>query len=187
MSADLLPGGASHRDPSHAFITGQTMMGKSTLGRKMMLPYLSQKIPVAVYSPVEPANRWDERAFVFADFYDFLVFVRKHMKGGGLLVIDEADTVLSQGDRANWWIATRSRHFGFRALILTQRPALVAPTVRGQCGECYAFNVADEDAKLLARDYSSPGLKEAPKLLQGQYIMAYLKDGRKVTEVYRVF
>ena len=162
------------------------MSGKSTLARLMMKPYLNQKIGVAVYSPVEPAAAWDERAHVFPDFYEYLTFVRK-MKNGGLLLVDEADTVLSQGDRSNWWIGTRSRHFGFRALILTQRPTLVAPTVRGQCGECYAFNLANEDAKQLVRDYNAPGLIDAPKLKQGQFLRAHWQDGQKIVTPGRVF
>jgi len=167
----------------HEFITGQTMSGKSTLARLKIPPYLRAGVPVAVYSPVEPANVWPEGCNVFIHWHDFLKFVLSPaMSNGGLLVVDEADTVLAQGDRRNWWVGTRSRHYGFKSLIITQRPTLVAPTVRGQCAECYAFNLSAEDAKQLARDYNAPGLLDAPKMKQGGFLRAYWKDGEKVVD-----
>jgi hypothetical protein len=163
------------------------MSGKSTLGRLLMQPYLNAKLPVAVYSPVEPPTKWDERAAVFDNFFGFLNHVRTKMPEGGLLVIDEADTVLAQGDRENWWVGTRSRHFGFRVIILTQRPTLVAPTVRGQCGDCFLFNIGAKDSRAMADDYNAPGLLDGPKMKKGHFLHAHWSGENNVVDRGRVF
>ena len=145
----------------------------------------------------DPLNGyWGEAAHVYDDALAFMrachdiarSWVDDKRNWPVLVVVDEADLVLSQSDRHHWWIVKRGRHYAMKVIVITQRPALVAPTVRGQtASDAYVFNVSKSDAKLLADDCAASGLMAAPTLKQGEFLHAYWRDRKKIVDRGRVF
>ena len=167
----------------HRLVVGITESGKTSLVKK----FLSETKRLAViYDPL--GSEWSENCTAFHDERGFFEGLeRLAVSGGGYVVVDEADTLLSMAHKHNHWLLQRGRHYGFSVFVVTQRPALVAPTVRGMCGECYAFNISRKDAKLLADDYNAPELLKATNLPQGSFVRAYWSNKKRVAEIAKIF
>ena len=168
-------------------IVGSSETGKSLLAKSIAREMESRGIIVTVYDPV--MSEWSEHAFVTHDEAAFLEELKSNYESGEpqAVFIDEADTLLSISHKHNHWILTRGRHFGLHPYVITQRPALVAPTVRSQCNELYCYRVSKDDAILLADDFAHEGIKDATELNQGEYIHCYWRDKKKVVDKGKIF
>lgn len=172
---------------AHKLIVGGTETGKSTLARGMESDAVKRGILPVIYDPtLNPA--W-ESEWVTSDEGEFLEMLRAaHTEKRAILaVIDEADTILSMSHRHNWWIFMRGRHFGIEAIAITQRPTNIAPSIRGNASELFAFRIPKSDALALADDFAAEGIAKAAELAQGEFLRAYWKDRKKIVDKYRVF
>lgn len=176
---------------SHSLIVGMTESGKTTLAKKFALAAQKRGIPCIIYDPL--LSDWGQGARVFDVFAEFEQAIEELPEPefvGQLIAyafIDEADTVLSQSDRENWWIMTRGRHYGLRVFPITQRPKLISPTARGQCATLYCFRVSADDAKALAADFSDEGIKAAAGLAQGAFLWSRWETGTRKISQHDVF
>lgn len=172
---------------AHKLIVGQTLSGKSTLARAMVKDAINRGIQPCIYDPTM-SNEWGTE-FVTCESHIFFDWLRNfHASGFPVVaVIDEAETLLSQSDRQNWWLFTRGRHFAFECIAITQRPTLVAPTVRGNCAELYCFYINKKDAVDLSNDFGAPDVEKAPELKQGEFYRAMWIDKIKKVDKLKVF
>lgn len=95
--------------------------------------------------------------------------------------------MLTMAHRDNWWLFTRGRHFGIEACAITQRPTLIAPTVRGMCNDVFVFKVSKSDAQMLANDYAAQGLENASELDQGEFLRSSWKNKKKSVDKLKIF
>lgn len=139
---------------SHILFTGVTMSGKTTAARVYSRAFCAHRIPVLVYDPVETATAgggWGDGAQIFNTPETFLKKLAE--TGPCKIFIDEAADIFSLREPQNFWIATRGRHFGWQLFIITQRPMMIAPTVRNQCGEAYIFRLTSADLGNIGSDF----------------------------------
>lgn len=171
----------------HKLIVGGSGTGKSTLAKLMESEAVKLGILSVVYDPTLSPDWATEN--VFCDEYEFFeCLAKEHKKGCPILaMVDEADTLLSMSHRHNWWLFMRGRHFGIEAVAITQRPTNVAPSIRGNCSELFAFRIPRSDALALADDFAADGIAKAATLSQGEFLKCYWKDRKKVVDRFRVF
>lgn len=171
----------------HKLIVGGTETGKSTLARSMEADAFKRGIVPVIYDPtLNPA--WKSE-LVTDDEYEFFFMLNAQFEKGGsiLAIVDEADTIMSMSHRHNWWLFMRGRHYGIEAIAITQRPTNIAPSVRGNTSELFAFRIPKSDALALADDFAADGINKAAELAQGEFLRAYWKDRKKVVDKHRVF
>ena len=139
----------------HTIICGVTLSGKTTLARALARHVGRQRQNVIVYDPVMTATQggdWGKSAVVFNDPQKFWGFVSRDDVGHAHIFIDEAGDLFHLGARENFWLLTRGRHFGFQVYLISQRPKMIAPSARTQCGMAYMFRLARDDAKEIWAD-----------------------------------
>lgn len=132
------------------------MSGKTTLARMLSrhLGTLNQKR--VVYDPMgtdTAGGGWGEGAIVFDELDPFLDYLESEQCGAAHVFVDEADLVFSLDQKENHWLLRRGRHFGLTIYCITQRPVLVAPSVRSMCHRAYCFRLVQDDIKRVAADY----------------------------------
>jgi hypothetical protein len=176
-----------HNQTPRLLIVGASETGKSLLSKSIARELEKRGYAVTVYDPV--LSEWTNEATVTANAEEFFLDLADKYDDGQkqAVFIDEADTLLNIGMRENHWIMTRGRHYLLSPHVITQRPALVAPTVRGMCNELYCFRTSKADAKLLSEDFSHEGLLAAPDLMQGEFLHCYWKDKIKTLDKSRIF
>lgn len=172
---------------AHKLIVGQTLSGKSTLARAMVKDAISRGIQPCIYDPTMNPDWGTE--FVTCEPDIFFAWLRDFHAAGYkcVAVIDEAETILSQSDRRNWWLFTRGRHFAIECIAITLRPTLIAPTVRGNCAELFCFYINRNDAAILASDFGAPAVEKAYELIQGEFFRAAWKDKKKCVDKLKIF
>ncbi len=170
---------------SHTMIVGATETGKTTLAKITAAQGLAAGLAAIVYDPM--LSDWGDGACVADNWPDFLKLLEENGRSGALVFVDEADTCLSISDRPNWWLLTRGRHYGFRVHLITQRPQLVAPTVRGMCATLFCFRVSSSDAAMLSNDFTDERLKSASGLAQGEFLHSRWLNGARELSKYNVF
>lgn len=171
----------------HKAIYGGTECGKSTLARALANAALLDGIIPVVYDPTLNEDWCTE--FVTCDMEEFYDLIEEVYESGRPIfgIIDEADTVLGVGDKENHWVATRGRHFNMEMCFITQRPQMIAPTVRNQTKEQYVFELAHNDAKFIADAHNAPDLIAAPTLMQGEFLYCRMQDKKKKVDKLRIF
>lgn len=140
----------------HTLICGVTLSGKTTLARELARAAADAGQNVIVFDPVGTATAgggWPASAIVFDDSAAFFEYVERPDVIGAHVFIDEAADFFSVGDRSNFWLLTRGRHFYLHVYLIAQRPKMIAPNARTQCGRCYMFRLAVEDADEIGRDF----------------------------------
>lgn len=181
----------------HVLICGVTQTGKTTLGRKFARELSRPKnAPVLlVFDPVATetlGGDWPENALIFSEREIFMEYVhaireRRVTSGdanGYAIFIDEADLIFSHAQPENAWLLTKGRHMGMRIFLMTQRPKMVSPSVRGQCGVVYAFRLSRTDLKMLGDDTAHNDIEKI-SLDAGDYLV--LKSGTSHLERFNVF
>lgn len=164
---------------SHLLVAGQIQSGKTTLARRLAEIHRRRGWLVLVYDPIGQA--WPTE-YVYHDPDELLRAAK--LSRSCFIVVDEADTVVGQSDRHRWWLALRSRHYGHSCTFVTQRPAMVAPSVRHQCLRIACFSVDPDDALELRRTFNEPALYQAPALKQGRCIIATRFGGVRFMDVF---
>ena len=180
---------------THTLICGVTMSGKTTLARHIAQSLDKKDQAVVVYDPLGTPTEntgWGEKARIFASKDDFLEFLSSTECGKCHIFIDEAADIFSQSDSENFWLATRGRHYGYQLYLIAQRPKMIAPTVRTQCGLCYMFRLSKDDAKEICADFGhnypevlENGEKEIKPLDKGDALV--LTSGSASFERFNIF
>lgn len=146
----------------HTLIVGVTQSGKTTLAHKIARDLAAQGQNIIVYDPVgtlTAAGTWPDSAVKFDDLDDFMEYMSLDAVVHAHVFIDEAGDLFGIGQKENFWLLTRGRHFGLIIYLIAQRPKMLAPSARTQCGRLYLFRVALEDAEEVGRDFGFSGLK----------------------------
>jgi len=168
-------------------ITGASESGKSHLAQKMAADFQKAKWPVIIYTSTiddewAGCERHDDLDTFRARMRQLMAHAEKQGRPLRVAVfIDEADEVFSLGQKENYWLLKKGRHYFDFLAVLCQRPKMVAPTVRGQCAELIAFSLKDEDAAELSRDFVAD-LRDLPAFRQGEYYRVFWRDREKVAE-----
>lgn len=171
---------------AHKLVVGQTLSGKSTLVKAMASEAVKRGLVLVVYDPTLSPD-WETELVTDDEetFYDMLKAI--HAEGAqAMVVVDEADTILGMSHRHNWWLFQRGRHFGFECVAITQRPQLVAPSIRCNAPELFIFQSGKNDAAFLGEDYGVD-LSSAPELVQGSFLWAHWREGKKVVDKRKIF
>ena len=151
---------------AHCLISGMTESGKTTLAKSMAARYSAANKNIIVLDPMlDPAWQAD---FITDDPDEFLKVFWSNT--GCMAFIDEAGESAGHYDKAMIKTATRGRHWGHVCHYLSQRPALLSKTIRGQCKRLYLFNVELDDCKTLHKEFNDELLLTAKDLPQGQFL-----------------
>ena len=171
----------------HKAIYGSTLSGKSTLARALVAAARNDNIVPIIYDPTE-SKLWSSD-YVTSDSAEFFYMLKQaHEQNFKIFaVVDEADTLLSVSEKENHWLASRGRHFGLELCVITQRPQMIAPTVRGQTGEQFLFNIGVNDAKFLANDHGAQGFEDAPELVKGEFLHCRWEGNEKRVDKFKIF
>ncbi len=149
-----------------------------------MATKLSQKLSrsqhIIVFDPMKHGG-WSAD-YETSNFDDFCDMVRGSREC--ILFIDEAGQVCRNRDTDSYWLATESRHYGHSAFFISQRPSMIALTIRTQCRFLYCFNVNQKETENLMLEWNCKGLAEAENLKKGEYLY-YSRFGE--IKRYRLF
>lgn len=175
----------------HCLVVGVTQSGKTTLAHAMAHEESEKKEgkrEIIVYDPVgtETAQgHWPDGTIYFDDNEEFLEYLSKRQEGRDcLLFIDEADDVMSHRYPENTMIIRRARHHNIQVVLITQRPHLLSPSARTQCGVCFMFRLSKQDADNIGREFGHNGISEVD-LDRGEFLV--LQSGEKVIDRGDVF
>ena len=174
-----------------ALICGQSETGKSVLMMSRADAHIVDGFVAIVHSPMCKSEPWPSGCELYESCDDFMsrclqLAAHSQKMQAPLkcaLFIDEADILLGVVDRENHWLLTRGRHYFPYIYVITQRPKMIAPNVRGQCKELFLFQISADDARELSRDFAAD-LGEAPHLMQGEHLHVGWSD--RVKTVTRV-
>jgi hypothetical protein len=175
----------------HVCIVGRTESGKSALAKQIGSAIRSGGDIVLAFNPLQ------ERGYARRDDYDCVAadwetsdpdhFARK--VGETLntnpprlfLIIDECHEYFpSRGNSPHMWIGTQGRHYGINMILISQRGALINPTVRGQCGRLNLFACSATDARFLSDEYGRAELLDAVNLDRKEF---YRVEGRNAVKM----
>lgn len=150
---------------AHSLIVGMTESGKTTLAKRLSHSLHAQGKNVIVLDPLNDPE-WGG-GFRTSDPNQFLecYWANKQLYA----FIDESGDVVGQYDVLMQKTATRGRHWGHSNFYLTQRGAMLSPTVRGQCRHLFMFTSPLDDCKLYAKEFNKPELIQGANLPQGHY------------------
>ena len=140
---------------AHTLYTGVTQSGKTTAAR-LVARSLPPERTKLVYDPLGTSTAggdWGPGAMVTDDRDTFLDWVYSPDVVHCDVFIDEAHDIFPHSDKSHLWLLTQGRHYGMRLHIITQRPTKVHPDARSNCGRCFMFRLAYDDARAIGNDY----------------------------------
>jgi len=149
------------------------MSGKTTLAHKFAAEFARKGQNIIVFDPVmtqTSAGYWPASAVIFDDENAFFDYLARDDVHGAHVFVDEAGDVFNLSKPWNFWLLTRGRHFGFSVFLIAQRPKMLAPTVRNQCGVAYVFRLAKDDIKEIGADFGFSDLQKI-ELDKGQFLL----------------
>ena len=182
---------------SHWLIAGVSQTGKSTFMRRLSRGMRRRQI---VYDPtfadkggahgwrgdlagiletINPAIESPRNTTMCHSIGDFLYAAENAVDAD--LFVDEAQDIFSQSQRENFALMTSGRHRGLQLHIASQRPKLIAPTVRTQVAViiCYRLERTDLRDVLAGAGLSIKRLtKEDTPRMAGEYLRADLASAR---------
>lgn len=141
---------------THELYTGVTQSGKTTLARAVSRALDEKGARIAVLDPMltlTAGGGWGKNALVFDDTEKFLDFVHSEECVNTHLFIDEAHNIFKHTELENMWLLTEGRHYWLTLHLMTQRPKKIHPDARTNCGRCYMFRLAQDDAKEIGADF----------------------------------
>jgi hypothetical protein len=145
-----------------------TESGKTTLAKALAREYKARGFGVIVLDPLaDPAWNCDFRTHEVGAFLKAFYASRACMA-----FIDESGDAIGHYDDVMIRTATRGRHWGHSCHYLTQRGALLSPTVRDQCSHLFLFTSGHRDCKTHSDEWNQPELLEARNLPRGHYFHA---------------
>lgn len=175
----------------HTLIAGVTECGKTTLARHLCRSFDARGQKTIVYDPMgtpTAGGEWGKHSVVFNDESPerFLEYLSRPDVYHAHVFCDEAGDYFTVSDKDNHWLFRRGRHKGFFMYPITQRPKMVAPNVRAQCGTAYVFRLSMSDADEIGADFGHTKLSDIVSALDvGDYVM--LKSGRPQIERGNIF
>lgn len=179
-----------HSEPRrHALICGVTLCGKTTLAHLMAAEEAKQKKdrrPIIVYDPVgthTAAGTWPDGTFYFDDREKFLKYIA-NLKTEAIIFVDESDDIFSHSQPENTMIIRRGRHYGWQCILITQRPHLISPSARTQCGVCFMFRLGVSDAQAMGKEFGHNDIHKI-NLDTGDFLV--LRSGTSKLERGNVF
>ena len=155
-------------------IFGQTLSGKSTLARKLVLEYEGQGMRAIVLDPHR--EKWGKHSIVFGantpeameseerKFWE-MVWASRHC----VIVCEEAAATLRR-DRELIPAFTRIRHNFHKLIVCGHGGADLLPTMRNQLGTVFLFQMDEDSAKFWARRFADKELLATQFLNQYEYI-----------------
>lgn len=162
----------------HTLVIGRTLSGKSALAKQIGSSLREKSYTVLAFNPTleDGYTRRDKFGCAAADFetddaeiFEARVIEESRKQKTFFVIVDEAHEFFSRADCKYLWIGTRGRHYGINLIAITQRGALINPTVRSQCASVYVFKCSLTDAKFIADEFGDKELADAAKLPQGHY------------------
>lgn len=165
----------------HTLFCGVTQSGKTTLARMVAQNLAASGQRIIVFDPVQTKTLnygWPSGSMVFTDPLEFSGYMADEESGpaNSHVFVDEADEIFSLRQPENFWMLKKGRHFGLAVNVITQRPHLVAPTVRSQCGKAFVFRLGRDDARSIGAEYGH-NLLLANGLDRGEFLI--LESGHK--------
>lgn len=151
---------------AHSLILGQTESGKTTLAKRLSHYLKQERQEVIVLDPLnDPEWAADFRCADPKQFLDVFWSSRQcHV------FIDEAGDMVGRFDETMQQTATSGRHWGHSCYYISQRGAMVSPTVRAQCRHVFLFASSFKDCKVLSEEYNCPELLQAVDFPAGRYL-----------------
>ena len=173
----------------HSLYTGVTQSGKTTLAREHSRALHAKGQKVIVYDPVMTATKggeWgcDVITDNFDDLHNYLIDHHVKKQQAAHIFIDEAGELFGVGQKENHWLTTRGRHYGLFVNLICQRPKMLAPTARTQCGRGYVFRLAPGDLDEVGEDFGHGQLGKT-LLDKGDYLV--LTSGSLAIERFNCF
>ena len=151
----------------HIIVAGLTESGKTTWALQFVKSLRSQFNPkVLVLDP--NLDEWD-CDFLTNDSEEFLTVAKQEKSC--YLVVDESGESLDKWDERFNWLGTRSRHWGHKLIVITQRASLISATIRGMCSNLIVFEQNWRDAKIWAEEFNDKQLLSASELTDYNYIL----------------
>lgn len=140
----------------HTLYTGVTLSGKTTLARMEARGLHAKGQRGIVYDPMGTDTKGGGWGFPEVH-HDREAFLRRlesdDLQGPVHVFVDEAHKIFRHDMEENFWLLTDGRHHGYFMHLITQRPNKVHPDVRSQCGICFMFRLAQQDAREIGADY----------------------------------
>lgn len=159
---------------THTAFFGVTQSGKTTMARHFCRAFDKLGHKTIVYDPVgtiTAGGDWPERSVKFDDPEKFMEYVSRDDVYQAHIFVDEAGDHFTVSDKENHWLFRRGRHKGFILYPISQRPKMLAPNVRTQCGRAFVFRLAMQDANEIGADYGHTNLHHLiTQLDRGDYI-----------------
>lgn len=157
-----------------------TGSGKTTLAKLLVKRYKLANRPSIVLDPMRDPN-W-QAEFQTHDTAEFLKTM--YESEGCALFVDESGKSIGKYGHEMSVVTTESRHFGHKAILISQRAQQIDKNVRDQCSELYIFRVGHDDAKTLAAEFGYPELKRASELKRGEF---YKLDRFNPPQLFNIF
>lgn len=159
----------------HVLFAGVTQTGKTTLARKFANSYAQAGKQIIIYDPVNTPTKnggWPtgKKIITFSDSEEFADHLAYSGVSNAHVFVDEADNVLSLKHPENHWLLMRGRHFALQINVITQRPNLVAPSVRAQCTLGYIFRLTRDDMRSIGADFGHD-LQAQKQLDRGEFFV----------------
>jgi len=158
---------------THCLYTGVSQSGKTTLARHVSRILGNSGSPIVVYDPMGTetvGGGWHKNSRIIESPEEFLDLVHDDSFVNTNVFIDEAHHIFSHEQKENLWMLTQGRHYGLTFHLMTQRPKKVHPDARTNCGRCYMFRLAIQDATEIGADYGHSGIARIP-LDRGDFLM----------------
>ena len=177
----------------HILYCGVTMTGKTTLARSHAQILVDAKYEVLVYDPVgtDTANgNWPDGAKVMTTPEEFHECIDDLPEGGDpehpvFFFVDESADIFGHSMTEAHWIARRIRHDEVYLRLIVQRPMMLHPSVRTQCGYVYMLRLSRQDAALICADMGHGPEVSKIQLDKGDTIL--ITSGSTDTDQFNVF
>lgn len=157
----------------HVLIAGVTGTGKTTLAHELSQRFAREGHRVIVYDPVltkTAAGTWPDSAVLFDEQDAFFEYLSRPDVHSAHVFVDEAGEVFSIGQRENFWVLTRGRHYNLHVYMIVQRPKMIAPSARTQARRGYIFRLSPDDMDDIGADFGFSGVGKIV-LDKGQFLV----------------
>ena len=164
----------------HILYCGVTMSGKTTLARHHARVLQTANYDVVVYDPVmtpTAGGGWFVDGKPLRTFHDDEKFLKWLNEASGtperpiFVFVDEAADIFTHGDSEASFLPRRVRHQDVYLRMISQRPKMLPPNVRTQCGHTYMFRLSDDDTRMVLADSGhSKNILENP-LDKGDFVL----------------